>query len=201
MSAHGTWRLAPGLTLPPDVLADIVNICVKNSEYNFTSGGHGTLFVDVDEMFATPSGGAGTADALLGVAVQRIRALAEAGGYDLLAFVESSRGPVGALSARVPLSEGAGLPSIVVRPHKRLLTQAIKPFASLRDKRVLVVTDVATTGGGLSDAVRVLWRAGARQVGALALVDREDGAEELLGTVGIDFHFVLRPPARDAVAG
>ncbi len=197
MSGHGTWRLAPGLSLPPDVLADIVNMCVKNSEYNFTSGGQGTSFVDVDEVFATPSGGT---DALLGVAAQRIRALAEADGYDLLAFVESPRGPVGALSARVPLSERAGLPSIVVRPYKRLLTQAVKPFASLRDKRVLVVTDVATTGGGLSDAVRVLWRTGARQVGALALVDREDGAEELLGTVGIDFHFVLRPPARDAVA-
>lgn len=189
------WRLAPGLSLPPDVLERLVHMCVRNSEYNLTSGGHGTSFVDVDEVFGAPAQGADLMESLLGLATARIDDLKKADGYDLLAFVQGARGPVGALSARVPLSDSTGLSSIVLRPGKRLLTQAIKPFRSLHDTKVLVVTDVATTGGSLTDAVRLLWKAGARQVGALALFDRQDGAEELLDTVGIDFHFVLRMPA------
>ena len=189
------WRLAPGLSLPQDVLERIVDMCVKNSEYNLTSGGHGTSFVDVDEVFGAPAQREDLMKSLLGLATDRIDSLKAADGYDLLAFVQRPRGPVGALSARVPLSETTGLSSIVLRPSKRLFTQAIKPFRSLHDAKVLVVTDVATTVGSLTDAVRLLWKAGARQVGALALFDRQDGAEELLNTVGIDFHFVLRMPA------
>jgi orotate phosphoribosyltransferase len=51
--------------------------------------------------------------------------------------------------------------------------------------RVVVVDDVATTGMSLLRAVRACRKAGAEVLGAFVVVDREEGAEELLSSEGI----------------
>jgi orotate phosphoribosyltransferase len=188
------WRLAPGLELPPEVLNEVVDLSVRNSEYNLTAGGHGTYFFDIDLLLSTSNTKTDAVQKWLQLPVQKIRELVEHDGYTALAFIEGPRGPVGALSMRVALGQSTQLPTLIVRPYKRLLTQAIKPFSSLKDERLLVVSDVATSGTSIVDAVRVLWKVGARRVGALAFLDREEGAEQALSRLGIEFHYVMRPP-------
>ncbi len=49
--------------------------------------------------------------------------------------------------------------------------------------RVFVVEDVATTGGSIIQAVEAVMNAGAEVVGVGVVVDREQGARELLGQI------------------
>ena len=53
--------------------------------------------------------------------------------------------------------------------------------------RAVVVDDSVTTGASLLAAARAVGDFGAEVVGAMALVDREEGARELLAEEGYDF--------------
>jgi len=64
--------------------------------------------------------------------------------------------------------------------------------AEVSDKKVLVVDDVATTGGSLERASLEVFRNGGRVVGALVIVDREEGAERKLREMGMEFRAVYR---------
>ncbi len=61
--------------------------------------------------------------------------------------------------------------------------------------RVVVVDDTVTSGGSLLEAVRVVRDHGAVVAGVLALVDRDEGARQLLADAGYALHCVFR--ARD----
>jgi orotate phosphoribosyltransferase len=54
-------------------------------------------------------------------------------------------------------------------------------------ERVLLVEDVVTTGGAALAAVDELRTAGAEVVGALAVVDREQGGPAAFGARGVPF--------------
>lgn len=58
--------------------------------------------------------------------------------------------------------------------------------------RVVVVDDTVTSGGSLLEAVRVVLGHGAIVVGVVALVDRDEGARQLLADAGYDLHSVFR---------
>ena len=62
----------------------------------------------------------------------------------------------------------------------------------------MVVDDSVTTGGSLLAAARAVEDFGAEVVGVLALVDREEGARELLAEAGYDFRPVFA--ARELLA-
>lgn len=66
--------------------------------------------------------------------------------------------------------------------------------------RVFIVDDVATSGGSLLQSARVVAEdTGARVVGALVIVDREEGGEEALAAAGIPLESLFRK--RDFLAG
>jgi len=60
------------------------------------------------------------------------------------------------------------------------------------NRKVLIVDDVATTGSTLMIAVKTLKNDGARIAGALVVVDREQGAEEILRKVGIKLYYIFK---------
>ena len=64
--------------------------------------------------------------------------------------------------------------------------------------RAVVVDDAVTTGGSLLAAARAVENFGAEVVGVVALVDREEGARELLAEAGYDFRPVFA--ARELLA-
>lgn len=187
------WTAAPGLALSREAVAEFVRICIKNSEYDLTSGGHGTSFVDVDELYGPNDGDDGLLSELLSVTTGIISHLAETEGYNTLGFIDGRRGPVGTVSLRTDLAREVGLDSVVLRPYKRLLSQAIKPFRIGADTRVLLITDVATTGRNIVEAAELLRRVGSRGCAALAIANREEGAAEYLSTLDIPLHYVVAP--------
>ena len=70
--------------------------------------------------------------------------------------------------------------------------EGLAPDDSLAGKRVLVVDDVATKGGSIMQAVGAVRQAGAVVDTALVLVDREEGASQLLQQNGVRLTSVLR---------
>jgi orotate phosphoribosyltransferase len=58
--------------------------------------------------------------------------------------------------------------------------------------RVVVIEDVITTGGSALKAVDALRSAGARILGVLAVVDREEGGREAIEAAGIDVASIAR---------
>jgi orotate phosphoribosyltransferase len=64
------------------------------------------------------------------------------------------------------------------------------PFEA--NDRVVVIEDVITTGGSALKAIEVLRAAGARVLGVLAVVDREEGGREAIEAAGIDVASIAR---------
>ena len=104
--------------------------------------------------------------------------------------VQRLAGPVlGAVPLVTALSLKTGLPSLIVR------TDQAKGYGTARQvegslaagDRVVLVEDVVTTGGAALAAVDVLRDAGVQVVGAMAVVDREEGGAAAFAAQGVPF--------------
>jgi orotate phosphoribosyltransferase len=104
--------------------------------------------------------------------------------------VQRLAGPVlGAVPLVTALSLETGVPMVIVR------TDAPKEYGTSKQiegtlvagERVLLVEDVVTTGGAALTAVEVLRAAGAEVVGALVLVDREQGGHAAFAAAGVSY--------------
>jgi orotate phosphoribosyltransferase len=81
-----------------------------------------------------------------------------------------------------------GLPSIFVRNKKKDYGTAKQVEGVLnRGDRVVIVEDVATTGGQALEAASVLREAGAEVVAIIATIDRQEGARENVEKAGVRF--------------
>jgi orotate phosphoribosyltransferase len=106
------------------------------------------------------------------------------------AGVQRLAGPVlGAVPLVTALSLETGLPMVIVR------TEGAKEYGTARQiegaleagERVLLIEDVVTTGGAALSAVDSLRAAGADVVGALVVVDREQGGPEAFAARHVPF--------------
>jgi orotate phosphoribosyltransferase len=97
-------------------------------------------------------------------------------------------GPVlGAVPLVTAVSLETGLPSVIVRVDtpKEYGTSRRFEGALEAGERVVLVEDVVTTGGAALAAVEVLREAGAEVLGALVVVDREQGGREAFAAAGV----------------
>lgn len=79
-----------------------------------------------------------------------------------------------------------GLPLVIARVADSPDGPGLRCFGELHAaERVLVVEGVTGTGASAAEAVRVARTRGADVVGVLAAVDRDDGAADRLGALGI----------------
>lgn len=98
----------------------------------------------------------------------------------------------GAELGGIPLVTAAslrsGLPCLFVRNAKKGYGTAKQLEGRVeRGDRVVLLEDVATTGGQALEAVGVLREAGAEVVGIIATIDRQEGARENVEAAGIRF--------------
>lgn len=98
----------------------------------------------------------------------------------------------GAELGGIPLVTAAslatGLPCVFVRNAKKDYGTAKQLEGKLeRGDRVILLEDVATTGGQALEAVRVLRDAGAEIVAVIATIDRQEGAAENMKAAGVPF--------------
>ena len=70
--------------------------------------------------------------------------------------------------------------------------EGLGPAESLGGKKVMVLDDVATSGGSIMKAIEAAREAGAIVDVGLVLVDREEGAEASLAAQGIRLTSIFR---------
>ncbi|MEX2219009.1 MAG: orotate phosphoribosyltransferase [Phycisphaerales bacterium] len=123
---------------------------------------------------------------LAGLFAQRIaaiRAKGEGGRVDRLAGAE-----LGGIPLVTAASLETGLPCVFVRVKKKEYGTAKQVEGQLlAGERVVIVEDVATTGGAALEAAEALRGAGAEVVAIIATIDRQEGARENVERAGIAF--------------
>jgi orotate phosphoribosyltransferase len=111
--------------------------------------------------------------------------------------------PIAIAVARESLEREHPIDAFLVRKEtKKHGTQKfIEGLEQTQDVPVVVVDDVCTTGGSTADAIIKAKEAGMRVLGAICLVDRETGAQDLLKTqfdCAFDWIFTLSELLEDA---
>jgi orotate phosphoribosyltransferase len=96
--------------------------------------------------------------------------------------------PIAYSIARESLESGELINAFVVRkePKKHGTQKFIEGLESTEGKSVVVLDDVCTRGESTAQAIARAQDAGMRVLGAICLVDRQQGATELLGGKGIE---------------
>ena len=147
-------------------------------DFKLSSGGRSRYYVDVRRVWGDPA----ASSRLVDLAAAYIAAVGL--DFDVVAGVATGGLPLAAL-----LSERLAVPMAYVRVERKGhgLGRLVEG-APVAGRRVLVVDDVATTGGSLARAVEALREEGAVVEDAFVVVDRGEGAAGRLGGVGVRLH-------------
>lgn len=154
---------------------------MRRGRFTLASGRESDLYLNLKPTMMDPRGARLAAEALL----ERVPA-----GVDYVGGLEMGAVPAIASMAALSDVQGRPLKTFFVRKAAkdhgtRELVEGLAAGESLEGKRVLVIDDVATSGGSLLKAVDVAREVGALVEHALVLIDREEGAREALAAHGI----------------
>ncbi len=121
-------------------------------------------------------------------------------GVEFVGGLEMGAVPIIGALAAVGEAEGRPVKTFFVRKAPkahgtRETVEGLGPAESLEGKTVMVLDDVATSGGSIMKAIEVARAAGAIVDVALVLVDREEGAETFLAEQGIRLMSIFRAGA------
>lgn len=101
--------------------------------------------------------------------------------FDALAGLEMGGIPIATL-----LSQITGKPTLFIRKKaKDYGTCRFAEGGEVRDRRLIIVEDVVTSGGAILDAVRALRGEGAIIENVVCVIDRESGGRENLAKEGL----------------
>ncbi len=150
---------------------------LKFGRFELSSGKISDYYVDVKEASTYPEVLDAMTDALSELLPGDAEVIAgpELGGVPLVSV----------------LSVKAGVPMAIVRKEEKGYGTGGRLVGSVEGKKVVIVDDVATTGGSLLEAAEVIREEGGRVDTALVVVDRMEGAEESLKDAGIELRSVL----------
>ncbi len=99
---------------------------------------------------------------------------------------------LGGVALAAAASLAAGLPFFIVRNSKKDYgTSKLIEGLLLPGEHVLLVEDIATTGGQVLEAAKVIQAAGATVDRIVAVIDRQEGARENISTAGFIFEALL----------
>ena len=120
---------------------------------------------------------------------EKIKQIDRESPFHRLAFIDKAgRGPVGMIALSSHIIWKSQKEAVFVRPYKNTLRSVIEGRRLGADEKVLVVSDIATTGETILKAASKLWLAGAIVAGALVFFDQELGAKENLALKDITLH-------------
>lgn len=161
-------------------LADKLLECgaVKFGDFTLTSGKKSSYYVDVKKASTKPD--------ILGLIAEGMNRLV--GEEHRLAGME-----LGAVPIAVALSLKCGNPYLILRKGARKHGTGNQIEGEFNaGEKILLVEDVATTGGSIIRSAEILRNAGLIVDRALVVVDREEGASEAMQKIGISLEPLVR---------
>lgn len=154
--------------------------CVRFGQFTLKSGLISPIYIDLRRLIGYPSLMAEVASAYLPILAQLT--------FDRLAAI-----PYAALPIAAAISLQAGYPWIYPRREaKEYGTKAEIEGEFRAGERVVLIDDLATTGGSKFEGIEKLTQAGLVVKDVVVLIDRQSGAAEALVERGYTLHSVFR---------
>jgi len=175
---------------PVDALAErLAQAALLQGDFTLRSGKRSRYYIDKYRFTTDPSLLSQIA-ARLAAMVQRLDEQARAASGGRIARI------AGAELGGVPLATAVSLqlqiPSLFVRSSAKAYGTAKRIEGVFEEgDAVVLLEDVATTGGQAVEALRTLKEAGARPVATLCVVDRLEGAREAVEAQGCAFDAIF----------
>ena len=167
----------------------------NDREITLASGRKSMLYFNMKPTMMDPEGASLIADMI----VDRLGGQ----GVDYVGGLEMGAVPIVSMVSPASFKKGTPIGAFFVRKAAKAhgtqaLVEGLTPGESLKDKRVVVVEDVTTTGGSALKAAVVAREAGATVDTVLTLLDRQEGAAEALAEQGLALISLLE--AKDFVS-
>lgn len=148
------------------------------------SGRESDFYFDLRPTTMHPAGSAWLAELVLD-------ALKDA-EVDAIGGLETGAVPIAAATAAISHLRGRPIPAFFVRKRAKdygaqKLVEGLPKGETLAGRKVVIVEDVATTGGSAVQAVKAVRDEGAEIVMVLTMVDRQEGAAETFAAEGVPF--------------
>lgn len=164
-----------------DLARQIADLALLRGTFTLRSGRTSNYYLDKYLFSTRPE----VLRQLGGLFGQRIAAIERDTGLRVQRLAGAELGGIPLVTAA---SLETGIPCIFVRNAKKDYGTAKQMEGKLEPgDRVVVVEDVATTGGQAIEAVKVLRDAGADVLAVIATIDREEGAAANMAAAGVRF--------------
>ena len=146
---------------------------IQFGRFVLTSGAISDYYIDIKKASTNPS--------ILKKIAEMMIEYTE--GYDFIAGME-----LGAVPLAVALSLETNIPYVIIRKEKKEHgTSKQIEGGDVKNKKVLVVEDVTTSGGSVVKSIKILREHQALVDKVVVVVDRESGAEEKLHDLNVSF--------------
>jgi len=168
------------MTSLPDYLKDCG--AIKFGDFTLASGKKSKYYIDIKKASAIPR--------ILKLIASEIAAKIKKNSIDAdyIGCVA-----LGGVPIAVAVSLETDLPLIIIRKEAKeygTKGQIVGDFT--KNSRVLMVEDVATTGGSVLKAIRILREEGLIIINVIVVVDREEGARMALADEGVELIPLVR---------
>lgn len=150
---------------------------IKFGRFVLTSGAVSDYYIDIKKASTNPK--------ILKKIAEMMSEYAK--GYDLIAGME-----LGAVPLVTALSLQTNIPFVIIRKEKKEhgTVKQIEGY-DVKEKRVLVVEDVTTSGNSVVKTINIIRQNHGIVEEVLVVVDRESGAEKKLLDLGVSFIPIL----------
>lgn len=162
-----------------ELVARIAEVALLRGSFTLRSGRISSYYLDKYLFSTRPD----LLDQIADLLADRVRAVQQTTTVDRLAGAE-----LGGIPLVTATSLKTGLPCVFIRNRKKDYGTA-KQLEGLLDpgERVVLIEDVATTGGQALEAVQTVRDIGAEVVRVICVIDRMEGARERFEQEGIAF--------------
>lgn len=178
---------------------EMLKLGIRNSWYIYSSGQPAHTYANVDIMILgdnydqTDIPQYKRIETIAEQLKIKIQELEEEESFNRLAFIDKAgHGPVGMIALSSLLIYKLQKDALYLRPYRNTLRSTIKGKRLRSNEKILIISDVATTGETILKAAKTLWDSDAIVRGALVFLDQELGAQENLKAQDIKLYSLVR---------